>query len=116
MSARERCPGGQFPTHYAESNLYNVLGYFPRCRQILSQKLRWNWHAHCKSERVTVSSAARDRRWSAAWVRHWPLWSLAPGARAYVIATVLAAAAATVVAAWHTSWHPSQVPGYVVLL
>jgi diguanylate cyclase (GGDEF)-like protein len=65
---------------------------------------------------VSVSSAARDRRWSAAGVRHWPLWSLSPGARAYVIATVLAAAAATVVAAWRTSWHPSQVPVYVVLL
>ena len=65
---------------------------------------------------MSVSSTARDRRWSAAGVRHWPLWSLSPGARAYVIATVLAAAAATVVAAWRTSWHPSQVPVYVVLL
>jgi diguanylate cyclase (GGDEF)-like protein len=65
---------------------------------------------------VTVSSAARGHRWSAAWFRHWPLWSLSPGARAYVIATVLAAAAATLVAASRTSWHPSQVPVFLLLL
>jgi diguanylate cyclase (GGDEF)-like protein len=65
---------------------------------------------------VAVTSAARGRRWSVAWVRHWPLWSLAPGARAYVITTVLAAAAAAGVALWRTTWHPSQVPVFVVLL
>ena len=65
---------------------------------------------------MAATSAARGRRWSVAWVRHWPLWSLSPGARAYVIATVLAAAAATMVAAWRTSWHPSQVPVFVLLL
>jgi diguanylate cyclase (GGDEF)-like protein len=65
---------------------------------------------------VAATSAARGRHWSVAWVRHWPLWSLSPGARAYVIATVLAAAAATMVAAWHTSWHPSQVPVFILLL
>jgi diguanylate cyclase (GGDEF)-like protein len=49
-------------------------------------------------------------------VRHWPLWSLPPLARAYVVATATAAAAAMAVAAAHTSWHPSQVPAYLLLL
>jgi diguanylate cyclase (GGDEF)-like protein len=65
---------------------------------------------------VTVTSAVRGHRWSAASIRHWPLWSLSPVARAYVITTVLGAVVATVVAAWNTSWHPSQVPVYVLLL
>ena len=38
---RERCPDELFPTHNAESPLYNVLGYLPKSRQNLSEKLRW---------------------------------------------------------------------------
>jgi hypothetical protein len=33
MSAWERCPDELFPTHGAESPLYNVLGYLPKYRQ-----------------------------------------------------------------------------------
>ena len=65
---------------------------------------------------MTVKSAARGHRWSVAWVRHWPLWSLKPLARAYIITTVPAAAVATLVAAWFAPWHPSQIPVYVLLL
>ncbi|HEX4257087.1 MAG TPA: GGDEF domain-containing protein [Streptosporangiaceae bacterium] len=65
---------------------------------------------------MTVTSIARGRRWSVARIRHWPLWSLSPMARAYVIVTVLTAVIATVVAVWHTTWHLSQIPVYVVLL
>ena len=39
---------------------------------------------------MTVKSAARGRRWPVVWIRHWPLWSLSPLARAYIVATVLA--------------------------
>jgi diguanylate cyclase (GGDEF)-like protein len=65
---------------------------------------------------VTTTSAPRGRRWAVASIRRWPLWSLPPVARAYVIATVTAALLATVVAAAHTSWHPSQLPVYLLLL
>jgi diguanylate cyclase (GGDEF)-like protein len=61
-------------------------------------------------------SAPRGRRWAVTSIRHWPLWSLPPVPRAYVVATTLVAAWATVAAAIHTSWHPSQVPVYVLLL
>src|ERR1700750_2238387 len=64
--------------------------------------------------RVTLTSAMPRHRWSVASVRRWPVWALAPGARAYVIATVLAAAAFAVLAAWHTTWHLSQVPVYLL--
>src|SRR6201992_1176878 len=66
--------------------------------------------------RVTLTSAMPRHRWSVASIRRWPLWALAPGARAYVMATVLPAAAFAVLAAWHTTWHPSQVPVYLLLL
>jgi diguanylate cyclase (GGDEF)-like protein len=65
---------------------------------------------------VTVTSAPRGHRWSVASIRHWPLWSLSPMARAYVIASALAAAIAAVVAARYTTWHPSQIPVFVLLL
>ena len=65
---------------------------------------------------MTTTSVVRHRRWSVAWIRLWPLWSLSPVARAYVIATVLAAAAATVVAGCNTTWHLSQLPVYLLLL
>ena len=65
---------------------------------------------------MTAKSAARGRRWPVTSVRHWPLWSLSPLARVYVVATVLAAVVATVVAAWNTTWHPSQLPVYLLLL
>jgi diguanylate cyclase (GGDEF)-like protein len=61
-------------------------------------------------------SAPRGRRWTVASARHWPLWSLPPVARAYVIATVMAAALAAAVAARFTSWHLSQIPVYLLLL
>ena len=65
---------------------------------------------------MTLTSAMPRHRWSVASIRRWPVWALAPGARAYVIATVLAAAAFAVLAAWHTTWHLSQVPVYLLLL
>src|ERR1700760_3175095 len=61
-------------------------------------------------------SVPRGRRWALVSVRRWPLWSLPPLARAYVIVTVAAAALAAAVAARYTSWHPSQIPVYVLLL
>lgn len=65
---------------------------------------------------MTVSSAPRGRRWSVAGIRRWPLWSLSPLARTYIIAAVLVAVSAAVTAAWFTPWHPSQVPVYLLLL
>ncbi len=65
---------------------------------------------------MTNTSVPRGRRWSVASVRRWPLWSLPPLARGYVIATATAAALAAAVAAAHTSWHPLQVPAFVLLL
>jgi diguanylate cyclase (GGDEF)-like protein len=64
---------------------------------------------------VTMTSVPRGR-WAAASIRRWPLWSLPPVARAYVIATVIAAALAAVTAAGLTSWQLSQLPTYVLLL
>ncbi len=61
-------------------------------------------------------SAPQGRRWATASVRRWPLWSLPPVARAYVIGVTVAAALATAVAARYTSWHPSQLPVYMLLL
>jgi diguanylate cyclase (GGDEF)-like protein len=65
---------------------------------------------------VTITSAMRGHRWAVVSVRRWPLWSLPPLARAYVIATATAAALAAAAAARFTSWHPSQVPVYLLLL
>ncbi len=65
---------------------------------------------------MTVSSAPRGRRWSVAGIRRWPLWSLSPLARAYVIVAVLVAASAAATAGWYTAWHPSQLPVYLLLL
>jgi diguanylate cyclase (GGDEF)-like protein len=65
---------------------------------------------------MTVMSAPRGLRWSAASIRHWPLWSLPAGARAYVIAAPSVAAVATADAAATTRWHPSQAGVYVLLL
>ncbi|HEY0717003.1 MAG TPA: GGDEF domain-containing protein [Streptosporangiaceae bacterium] len=65
---------------------------------------------------MTVSSAPQSRRWPVARIRRWPLWSLSPLARTYVIAAVLVAAVAAAVTGWFTAWHPSQVPVYLLLL
>ena len=65
---------------------------------------------------MTMPSVPRGRRWTVASIRRWPLWSLPPLARAYVVATTTAAALAMAVAAANTSWHPSQLPAYVLLL
>src|ERR1700749_4387616 len=63
-----------------------------------------------------MPSVPRGRRWTVASIRRWPLWSLPPLARAYVVATTTAAALAMAVAAANTSWHPSQLPAYILLL
>src|ERR1700761_8053017 len=66
--------------------------------------------------KVTVTSAPRGHRWSLASIRRWPLWSLPPAARAYVIAAPTVAVAATAALAPSTHWHPSQAVVYVLLL
>jgi diguanylate cyclase (GGDEF)-like protein len=65
---------------------------------------------------VTVTSAPRAHRWSVASIRRWPLWSLPPAARAYVVAAPTAGVAAAAALAPSTQWHPSQAVVYVLLL
>ena len=64
----------------------------------------------------TNTFATRGRRWQAAAIRHWPVWSLPRLTRAYVIAVPVAAAIATGVAAVHTHWRVSQLGVFFLLL
>ncbi len=66
--------------------------------------------------RSTVTFAPRSRRWQAASIRHWPVWSLPRLARAYVIAVPVAAIIAISIAAAHTHWRVSQLGVFFLLL
>ena len=66
--------------------------------------------------RSTVTFAPRSRRWQAASIRHWPVWSLPRLARAYVIAVPVAAIIAIGVAAAHTHWRVAHLGVFFLLL
>jgi len=66
--------------------------------------------------RLTVTSADRDRSPAAVSIRGWPIWSLPPAARAYVIVVPAVAAVALSLAAARTHWRVSQLGIFFLLL
>ena len=66
--------------------------------------------------RLTVTFAPASRRWQAASIPHWPVWSLPRLARVYVIAVPVATIIAIGVAAPQTHWRVSQLGVFFLLL